>query len=116
MKMAPSLKDEVDAAVASVPHSVVVDPHFYTSDMVKLIRDDFNMTLLISSLFVLAVLLVSFRNIWSALLAFLPMFLSWYVVQGIMAIAGLQFNLINIIISTFIFGIGVDYPSENKIP
>ncbi len=109
VKMAPSLKDEVDAAVASVPHSVVVDPHFYTSDMVKLIRDDFNMTLLISSLFVLAVLLVSFRNIWSALLAFLPMFLSWYVVQGIMAIAGLQFNLINIIISTFIFGIGVDY-------
>ena len=37
------------------------------------------------------------------------MFLSWYVVQGVMAIFGLQFNLINIVISTFIFGIGVDY-------
>jgi len=35
--------------------------------------------------------------------------LSWYVVQGIMGIFGLQFNLINIIIATFIFGIGVDY-------
>jgi len=39
----------------------------------------------------------------------MPMFLSWYVVQGWMAIFGLQFNLINIVISTFIFGIGVDY-------
>ena len=35
--------------------------------------------------------------------------ISWYVLQGYMAIFGLQFNLINIVISTFIFGIGVDY-------
>jgi predicted RND superfamily exporter protein len=37
------------------------------------------------------------------------MFLSWYVVEGVMALSGLEFNLINIVISTFIFGIGVDY-------
>ena len=48
-------------------------------------------------------------DVFLALLAFLPMFLSWYVVQGWMAILGLPFNLINIVISTFIFGIGVDY-------
>ena len=29
--------------------------------------------------------------------------------QGYMAIFGLEFNLINIVISTFIYGIGVDY-------
>ena len=55
------------------------------------------------------VLLVSFRSLPIAVLAFIPMGLSWYVVQGIMGIFGLQFNLINIIIATFIFGIGVDY-------
>jgi predicted RND superfamily exporter protein len=65
--------------------------------------------LLISAIFVLVVLLFSFRDVLLALLAFLPMFLSWYVVQGWMAIIGLPFNLINIVISTFIFGIGVDY-------
>ena len=37
------------------------------------------------------------------------MFLSWYVLQGLMALLGLEFNLINIVISTFVFGIGVDY-------
>ena len=44
-----------------------------------------------------------------SILAFLPMFLSWFIVQGIMGIFSIQFNLINIVISTFIFGIGVDY-------
>lgn len=101
--------DDIDDHVARLSHSVVVDPYYYTGKIIDLIHSDFNVTLLISSLFVLLVLLVSFRNVIVALLAFMPMFLSWYVVQGWMAIFGLQFNLINIIISTFIFGIGVDY-------
>ncbi len=102
-------KPLVDEKVASMPHAVVVDPFYYTGNMITLIHQDFNTTLLISSIFVFVVLLLSFQRISLALLAFLPMFLSWYVVQGWMAIFGLQFNLINIIISTFIFGIGVDY-------
>lgn len=105
----PENMDVIDDQVAQLPHSVVVDPYYYTGKIIDLIHSDFNVTLLVSSLFVLLVLLVSFRNIIVALLAFMPMFLSWYVVQGWMAIFGLQFNLINIIISTFIFGIGVDY-------
>ena len=43
------------------------------------------------------------------MIAFIPMSLSWFIVLGVMGIFGLQFNLINIVISTFIFGIGVDY-------
>lgn len=99
----------VSDAVCANPHSLVVDPMYYTSDMVEVIHRDFNVVLWISSLFVLLVLLVSFRSITTSLIAFLPMFLSWYVVQGVMAIFGIEFNLINIVISTFIFGIGVDY-------
>ena len=88
---------------------IVVDPFFYTQNMVELLNDDFNVVLGISSLFVLIVLLLSFRNIAVALIAFLPMSMSWYIVLGVMGIFGLEFNLINIVISTFIFGIGVDY-------
>ena len=43
------------------------------------------------------------------MLCFLPIVISWIIVLGAMNIFGLRFNLINIIISTFIFGIGVDY-------
>jgi predicted RND superfamily exporter protein len=100
---------EVSDCIASMPHAVVVDPLYYTGSMISLIHKDFKMALLISSIFVFVVLLFSFRDLLISLIAFMPMFLSWYVVQGWMAILGLQFNMINIVISTFIFGIGVDY-------
>ena len=101
---------QVGKKVAETSYQVlVIDPMYYTNEMVQMIHDDFNLTLTISSLFVLIVLLVSYKSITLALLAFLPMGLSWYIVLGCMAIFGLQFNLINIVISTFIFGIGVDY-------
>jgi predicted RND superfamily exporter protein len=87
----------------------VIDPMYYANNMVKSIHKDFNTTLTISSLFVVLVLLLSLRSVVLAILSFLPMALSWYIVLGIMAICKLEFNLINIIISSFIFGIGVDY-------
>ena len=60
--------------------------------------------------FVFIVLLISFRgNIRYTLLGFMPILLSWIIVLGAMDIFGMKFNLLNIIISTFIFGIGVDY-------
>ena len=90
-------------------HAIAVDPMYYISDMVEIIRRDFDLAVEISSIFVLLVLLISFKSIWSAILSFIPMALSWYVVKGAMVLLGLQFNLFNIVISTFIFGIGVDY-------
>ena len=102
-------EDKVWHALTASPHVIVLEPFFYCRDMVEIVHDDFSTTLWISSLFVLAVLLLSFRNIWIALLSFLPMSISWYVMQGYMALLGLEFNLINIVISTFVFGIGVDY-------
>lgn len=102
-------KMKVNDAVAACPKAVVIDPYYYTNDMIELLHNDFNTILGISSIFVFVVLLLSFRSLFCAILAFIPMGLSWYVVQGIMGLFGLQFNLINIIIATFIFGIGVDY-------
>ena len=105
----PEDADTVTAALVAGPNTLVLEPFYYCRDMVEIVHDDFNTTQWISSLLVLLVLLIAFRNPITALLAFLPMFLSWYVLQGLMALLGLEFNLINIVISTFIFGIGVDY-------
>ena len=102
-------RDAVWKQLTSEEHILVLEPFYYCRDMVEIVHDDFSTTLWISSLFVLIVLLISFRNIWIALIAFFPMFISWYVMQGYMALLGLEFNLINIVISTFIYGIGVDY-------
>ena len=102
-------KDIVTDILVTNPKTFVLEPFYYCKSMVEVINDDFNIAVWISSLFVLLILLVSFRNIITALLSFIPMVLSWFMVQGYMAIIGLEFNLINIIISTFIFGVGVDY-------
>ncbi len=102
-------KDIATDALVANSKTFVLEPFYYCKSMVEVINDDFNIAVWISSLFVLLILLVSFRNIITALLSFIPMVLSWFMVQGYMALIGLEFNLINIIISTFIFGVGVDY-------
>ena len=102
-------KDPVTVAMIKNPKTFILDPFYYCKDMVEVVHDDFDIAVWISSIFVLIILLVSFRNILTALLSFIPMVVSWFMVQGYMALIGLEFNLINIIISTFIFGIGVDY-------
>ena len=102
-------KDIVTDALVANPKTFVLEPFYYCKSMVEVINDDFNIAVWISSLFVLLILLVSFRNLITALLSFIPMVLSWFMVQGYMAIIGLEFNLASIIISTFIFGVGVDY-------
>jgi predicted RND superfamily exporter protein len=98
-----------DAVIDKDPNHIVIDPMYYTSDMVKMVHNDFNLALGITTLFVLIVLLISYKSILLAAIAFLPMGLSWYIVLGFMAVFGMNFNLINIVISAFIFGVGVDY-------
>jgi predicted RND superfamily exporter protein len=73
-------------------------------------NSDFDTLQWLSMVFVFLVLLISFHFKWRhTLLGFAPILLSWLIVLGVMNIFGVQFNLISIIISTFIFGIGVDY-------
>ena len=97
-------------AIANVPHLMVLDTYYYTIDTLVGMNEDFNVLQWVSMAFVFVVLLASFRcSIRKTLLAFMPILLSWIIVLGAMALFDVRFNLINIIISTFIFGIGVDY-------
>ncbi len=107
-------------AVAKNPNLLVLDTYYYTTDTLMRMNGDFNVLQWLSMAFVFLVLLVSFlyktngnagyRFNWRhTLLGFMPILLSWMIVLGAMVLCGVSFNLISIIISTFIFGIGVDY-------
>ena len=97
-------------AIANEPNLMVLDTYYYATDTLRQLGQDFDVLQWVSMAFVLLVLLLSFRwNLKIALLCFLPIVISWIIVLGAMNIFHQQFNLINIIISTFIFGIGVDY-------
>lgn len=88
---------------------MLMNPYYYCKNLIDLIHEDFNLIMIISAAFVFLLLLVTYRNIWIALIALMPMVLSWYTVLGAMALTGHTFNLVNIIVSSFVFGIGVDY-------
>ena len=97
-------------AIAKEPNLLVLDTYYYTTDTLTEMSEDFNLLQWLSMVFVLIVLWLSFHFNWRhTLLAFAPILLSWLIVLGVMVLFNVQFNLISIIISTFIFGIGVDY-------
>ena len=97
-------------AVSSDPNLLVLDTYYYTTDTLIQMSQDFDTLQWLSMAFVFVVLLLSFRfNVKYTVLGFAPILLSWLIVLGVMNLFGVQFNLISIIISTFIFGIGVDY-------
>ena len=97
-------------AIASNPNLLVLDTYYYTTDTLLQMNDDFNVLQWLSMLFVFVVLLLSFHfNLKHTLLGFMPILISWLIVLGAMVLFDVRFNLISIIISTFIFGIGVDY-------
>ena len=73
------------------------------------LSDNFDYIGLCCSVIVFLFLWLSFRNFWLALIAFVPMALSWIWILAIMQLCGLQFNIVNIILATFIFGQGDDY-------
>ena len=101
---------EICNTIAKEPNLMVLNTSYYTQDTLSALNNDFNVLQWMSMGFVFIVLLVSFHfNLRYTLLGFAPILLSWVIVLGAMAVFDVQFNLINIIISTFIFGIGVDY-------
>ena len=73
------------------------------------LSDDFNYIGFACGFIVFFFLWLSFGSIELAILSFIPMAVSWLWILGIMALCGMQFNIVNIILATFIFGQGDDY-------
>jgi 1-acyl-sn-glycerol-3-phosphate acyltransferase len=77
--------------------------------MVNALSDDFNNVLYICGFIVFVFLFLSFGRIELAILTFLPLTFGWIWILGLMNIFDLRFNIVNIILATFIFGQGDDY-------
>lgn len=73
------------------------------------LSDDFNYIGFACGFIVFFFLWLSMGSIELAVLSFIPMAVSWLWILGIMSIGGMEFNIVNIILATFIFGQGDDY-------
>lgn len=87
----------------------VTDRQQGATQLVGILNKDFTNIAIYSSLIVFFALLLGYGRIELAIIAFLPMAISWIWILGLMSLLGLQFNIVNIIISSLIFGLGDDY-------
>jgi len=80
-----------------------------SNQLVSVLNDSFNYIGFVCSFVVFFFLWLSFARIELSLVSFLPLAVGWIWILGIMHLCGLQFNIVNIILATFIFGQGDDY-------
>lgn len=102
-------KETVYDRLENLPHTTVIDRGYFSSKMVETTTDEFNYILLVSSLIVFLTLYISYGRLELTLLTFLPMAISWVIILGFMALLDIKFNVVNVILATFIFGIGDDF-------
>lgn len=109
IRLPEDCKQEVYSLLAEQEDAVVMDRAFFAGLMAEDVNYNFNLILAISGILVFVALLVSYGRIELVLMLCLPMVLTWVVILGIMALTGMEFNIVTIILSTFIFGIGDDF-------
>ncbi len=88
---------------------VLFDRQYFTNSFFEVLREEFGLLVTVSLIIVFLVLLVFFGRIELAIITFIPIILSWVWTLGLMGLFKLEFNIFNVIISTFIFGLGIDY-------
>ncbi len=91
------------------PSCMAFDVKSMNESIATTLSDDFNYIGWACGAIVFCFLWASLGTIELAILAFLPMAVSWIWILGIMALCGIQFNVVNVILATFIFGQGDDY-------
>ncbi len=105
---------QVDAAEQAIRAALgndvlVFDMKKVNSTIANNLSDNFNYIGWACGLIVFCFLWFSFGCLELAILSFIPMAVSWIWILGIMSMLGLQFNVVNVILATFIFGQGDDY-------
>ena len=103
-------EDEVHQAIASaLPDRFSFDVAGLNSAVSDSLSDEFNYIGWACGVIVFLFLWFTFGRLELSIVAFLPMAVGWIWILGIMQLLGIQFNIVNIILATFIFGQGDDY-------
>ena len=104
----PTLRQDVYDRLDNSPVHTV-DRQMLTNLFVEYVNADFNFIVTFTAAFVFIALLILYGRIELTLITFVPMMITWIWILGIMALIGIEFNIINVMVSTFIFGLGDDY-------
>lgn len=100
---------EVKSELRKLAGVEIFDRTETASAMLSSVKNDFNYLLLTSSLIVFFTLLLIYGRIELTLLTFLPMVISWIWILGFTVLLDIKFNFVNVVIATFVFGLGDDF-------
>ncbi len=109
LKLKQENKEQVYQNIHSGKNIYIVDKKYITDKIVHILKSDFNGLVFISLLAVFVILLLYFGRIELSLITFIPMIISWLWTLGFMSLFNIKFTIFSIIISSFIFGLGIDY-------
>lgn len=102
-------EDAVVSAFTNEPKTIVIDRKQMNETFLGHLKTDFNSLIGYSLVVVIILLLLFYKSLSLTLVTGIPICLTWLLTVGIMGLFHLEFNIFNIIISTFIFGLGIDY-------
>lgn len=101
--------ESVKSDIRTISGVSIFDRGELAESLLTMVKDDFNYILFITASIVFFTLLIVYGRIELTLLTFLPMVISWIWILGIAALLGIKFNFVNVIVTTFIFGLGDDF-------
>jgi hypothetical protein len=87
---------------------LLTGPNLLTGDLKELIINNLQSSLLFASLSIIAVLIIYYRSLKLVLFSITPLLIGLASLAGIMAMLGLDFNFLNLIVIPMIVGIGID--------
>lgn len=106
--------DAIESVKKSLAHNkefggLFFDVKSMNGSIASTLSDDFNYIGIACGFIVFIFLWISLGSIELAIVSFMPMAFSWIWILGIMGMLGIKFNIVNVILATFIFGQGDDY-------
>lgn len=109
VKLDETASENIKELFREHPNTFVIDRQEMNEAFLGNLKSDFNKLIGYSVLAVMLILFISFRSFSLTLVTGIPIFITWWITIGIMGALNIEFNIFNIIISTFIFGLGIDY-------
>jgi 1-acyl-sn-glycerol-3-phosphate acyltransferase len=109
VKVSSQGRDSFVNDIKKQPNLVVIDRQQTNETFLGTLKTNFEDLVNYSFIAVFFILLFAFRKVELVIISIIPIMISWIFTTGLMGIFGLQFNVVNIIVCTLIFGIGVDY-------
>ena len=95
--------------IKKIPNTVIIDRQQTNETFLGTLKLSFERLVDYSFIAIFLILWLAFRRIELVIVSIVPIVFSWIFTSGVMGVLGLQFNIVNIIVCTLIFGIGVDY-------